>query len=335
MTDVEPLDPDLRAVVDEFEARGVPPWHALSVESARRLENELFSAGEGPEMATVRDLAIDGPGGDIPLRVYRPESEGPGGSGADERGGGGRSEGEGDLPVLVFYHGGGWTLGTLDSADDICRELAARIGCVVASVDYRLAPEHPFPAALEDASVAAEWVRAHAGNLGGDPARVGVAGTSAGGNLAAATALYAESEGRPPFACQLLLYPIADRSFATDSYRENADGPLLTRRDMEWFWDRYLRSPADEHHPFASVLRAPDALFGGTPGVVATAGHDPLRDEGRAYADRLEEHAEVRAHHFPALSHGFCSLTDDVPAADAAFGEIAASASAALNDRRP
>jgi acetyl esterase len=315
MSDREPLDPELRTVVEAFEERGVPPWHSLSVESARRLENELFSAGEGPAMATVRDLSIDGPGGDLPLRVYRPET--------------GDATGEG-LPTLVFYHGGGWTLGTLDSADDVCRELADRVGCVVASVDYRLAPEHPFPAALEDASVAAEWVRAHAGSLGGDPARVGLAGTSAGGNLAAATALYAERDGRPPFGCQALLYPITDRSFGTDSYRENADGPLLTRRDMEWFWERYLRSPVDEHHPFASVLRAPDRLFGGTPGVVATAGHDPLRDEGRAYADRLDGHAGVEAHHFPSLSHGFCSLTDDVARADEAFDEIAASVRAGL-----
>jgi acetyl esterase len=319
MTDTEPLDPDLADVVAEFEERGVPPWHALSVGSARRLEDELFSAGDGPEMATIQEYGIDGPGGELRLRVYRPETT---------------TDGEEGLPALVFYHGGGWTLGTLDSADDVCREFAARVGCVVASVDYRLAPEHPFPAALGDASVAAEWVRTHAPSLGVDPARVGVAGTSAGGNLAAATALYAESDGRPPYACQVLLYPITDRSFATDSYRENADGPLLTRRDMEWFWERYLRSPVDAHHPFASVLRAPDSLFGGTPGVVATAGHDPLRDEGRAYADRLDEHAGVAAHHFPSLSHGFCSLTDDVPAADAAFGEVAASVTDLLDPKR-
>jgi acetyl esterase len=313
MTDAEshtePLDADLRDVVAEFEGRGVPPWHALSVESARRLEDELFSAGGGPGMATVRELAIDGPDEDVPLRVYRPETAGS----------------AGERAALVFYHGGGWVLGTLDSADDVCRGLADRSGCVVVSVDYRLAPERPFPAGLEDASVAAEWVRAHAGSLGVDPARVGLAGTSAGGNLAAATALYAEHDGRPPFACQVLLYPITDRSFTTDSYREKADGPLLTRRDMEWFWGRYLRSPIDEHHPFASVLRAPNALFGETPAVVATAGHDPLRDEGRAYAARLREHADVAAHHFPSLAHGFCSLTDDVPAAEAAFDELAAS----------
>jgi acetyl esterase len=320
MTDTEPLDGDLADVVAEFEERGVPPWYALSVGSARRLEDELFSAGDGPAMATVQEYGIDGPGDDLPIRVYRPER--------------GATDGD-DLPVLVFYHGGGWTLGTLDSADDICRELASRVGCVVASVDYRLAPEHPFPAALEDANVAAEWVRAHAGSFGGDPGRVGLAGTSAGGNLAAATALYAERDGRPPFACQVLLYPITDRSFATDSYRENADGPLLTRRDMEWFWGRYLRSPVDGHHPFASVLRAPDELFGDTPGVVATAGHDPLRDEGRAYADRLGEHAAVDAHHFPSLAHGFCSLTDDVPAADAAFDEVAASVRAQLRVPEP
>jgi acetyl esterase len=313
MTDTEPLDPDLAAVVAEFESTGVPPWHALSVESARRIEDELFSAGEGPAMAAVRDLAVDGPAGELPLRVYRPEAEAAADGGGD------------GLPVLVFYHGGGWTLGTLDSADDVCRELAARVGCVVASVDYRLAPEHPFPAAVEDARAAVEWVRAHAGSLGGDPARVGVAGTSAGGNLAAATALYAEHLGRPPLAAQVLLYPMTDPSVAVDSDRAAADGPLLTRRDVEWFWERYLRSPADEHHPFASVLRAPDALFGTTPAVVATAGHDPLGEEGRAYAERLADHAAVARHHFPSLAHGFCSLTDDVPAAEEAFEAVAAS----------
>ena len=319
MTDTEPLDTDLAGVVAEFEERGLPPWHALSVESARRLEDELFSAGEGPAMAAVRDLAIDGPGGDLPLRVYRPEIEA-------------REEG---LPTLVFYHGGGWVLGTLDSADDVCRALAARVGCVVVSVDYRLAPEHPFPAAVEDASVAAEWARGHAGSLGGDPARVGLAGTSAGGNLAAATALYAESDGRPPFACQLLLYPMTDRSFTGDSYRENADGPLLTRRDVEWFWEGYLRSPADALHPLAVVLEAPDELLGETSGVVATAGHDPLRDEGRAYADRLDEHGTAVAHHYPSLAHGFCSLTDDVPAADEALDEVAASVRDLLDSAGP
>ena len=312
MTDT-PLDPDLAGVVESFAEGAVPPWSSLGVESARRLEDELFSAGSGPEMDLIREFAVPGAGGEIPLRLYRPPGV------------------ERPAPALVFAHGGGWTLGTLDSADDICRELASRVGCVVVSVDYRLAPEHPFPAPLEDVCRAAAWVRDHADSLGVDPSRVGLAGTSAGGNLAAATALYHAAEGGDPFACQVLLYPITDCAFDTESYRENADGPLLTRTDMEWFWAQYRRSPADAYHPLASVLRAPESMLDcGTPAVVVTAGHDPLRDEGRAYAERLDEHIDCAAHDFPALAHGFCSLTDDVPAADAAFAAIAASVSERL-----
>ena len=303
-----PLDADLASVVEAFAEQAVPPWSSLSVESARRLEDELFSAGSGPEMALVREFAIPGAGGEVPLRLYRPPDL------------------ERPAPSLVFAHGGGWTLGTLDSADDICRELAARVGCVVVSVDYRLAPEHPFPAPLEDVRGAAEWVRTHAESLGVDPARVGLGGTSAGGNLAAATALYTVLEGDDQFACQVLLYPITDCAFDTDSYAEHADGPLLTRADMEWFWDQYCRSPADAYHPLASVLRGPEPMLDcGTPAVVATGGHDPLRDEGRAYAERLGEHVDCAAHDFPTLAHGFCSLTDEVPAADEAFDAVAAS----------
>jgi len=307
MTDT-PLDPALAEVVEAFADEAVPPWSSLGVESARRLEDELFSAGSGPEMALVREFAVPGEGGEVPLRLYRPPDV------------------ERPAPALVFAHGGGWTLGTLDSADDICRELATRVGCVVVSVDYRLAPGHPFPAPLEDVQSAAAWVREHAGSLGVDASRVGLAGTSAGGNLAAATALYTVGEGSDPFACQVLLYPITDCAFDTPSYRNHADGPLLTRADMEWFWAQYRRSPADAHHPLASVSRAPEAMLDcGTPAVVATGGHDPLRDEGRAYAERLDEHVDVAAHDFPALAHGFCSLTDDVSAADDAFDAVAAS----------
>jgi acetyl esterase len=307
MTDA-PLDPALEDVVEAFAEQAVPPWSSLGVESARRLEDELFAAGSGPEMALVREFAIPSDGSETPLRLYRPPDV------------------ERPAPALVFAHGGGWTLGTLDSADDICRELAARVGCVVVSVDYRLAPEHPFPTPLEDVRTAATWVRDHAASLGVDPSQVGLAGTSAGGNLAAATALYAAAEGADPFACQVLLYPITDCAFDTESYKEHADGPLLTREDMRWFWAQYRRSPADRYHPLASVLRAPESMLDcGTPAVVATGGHDPLRDEGRAYAERLDAHVDRAAHDFPTLAHGFCSLTDDVPTADAAFDAVAAS----------
>ncbi|WP_290812429.1 alpha/beta hydrolase [Halovivax sp.] len=304
------LDPELAAVVEEIEAAGVPPWHAMSVESARRIEDEVFSAGEGPELRTVRDLRIDGPGGELPIRVYRPDAENP--------------------PTLVFCHGGGWTLGTLDSADDICRELAARGECLVLSVDYRLAPEHPFPAAVDDAYAALEWASGYAGDLGGDPDRLGVAGTSAGGNLAAATALRVRDGATddlggdaPALAGQFLLYPMTDRRFDRDAYREHGGGPLLTEADVRWFWDQYLRSPVDEHNPYATVLRAPD-LSGVAPATVLTAGFDVLRDEGAAYAAKLADRGVPVDHdHYPTLSHGFLSLTDDVERADAAMDGLA------------
>ena len=310
------LDAELAAVVAEIEAAGVPPWHAMSVASARRIEDEVFSAGDGPEMDAVRDLRIDGPGGELPVRVYRPAAE--------------------DPATLVFYHGGGWTLGTLDSADDICREIAARAECLVVSVDYRLAPEHPFPAAVDDAVAALRWASEYAADLGGDPNRLGVAGTSAGGNLAAATALRVRDERAdatdgsetapnelPELGGQFLLYPMCDRRFDRDSYREHGDGPLLTEADVRWFWNQYLRSPVDEHNPFATVLRAPD-LSGVAPATVVTAGVDVLRDEGGAYAERLADHGVPVDHdHYPTLAHGFLSLTDDVERADEAMDALA------------
>lgn len=298
----EDLDPQLQTVIDEFEAAGHPPWHALSVASARRLEDEIFSAGQSPELASVRDLGIDGPDGELSIRVYRPAAD--------------------DPATLVFYHGGGWVLGTLDSADDICRELASRAECLVVSVDYRLAPAHPFPAAVDDAFAALRWAAEHADALGADSRRLGVAGTSAGGNLAGATALRAREDG-PDLLGQFLLYPIVDPSRDTDSYREHADGPLLTSADMAWFWDCYLRSPVDARNPFAALTAVRDPA-GLAPATVVTAGFDVLRDEAAAYAHRLES-AGVPTHHdhYPSLAHGFLSLTDEVEAADAAMDDLA------------
>lgn len=298
------IDAQLAAVVETIEAEGVPEWHALSVDCARRVEDEVFTSEQRDPVAFVRDYAFDGPGGEVPVRVYRPDVETP-------------------APTLLFAHGGGWTLGTLDSADDLCRNLARRVGCVVVSVDYRLAPEHPFPAAVDDVYAALEWTAETAGAFGGDPDRLVVAGTSAGGNLAAATALRARDFGGPTLSHQLLVYPITDYAFDTDSYDENGDGPLLTRTDMEWFWEQYLRSPVDAVNPYASVLRASD-LSDLPPATVVTAGFDPLRDDGAAYADRLAA-AGVDTDHqrYPTMSHGFLSLTDDVDAADEAFDSVA------------
>ena len=304
------LDPDLAAAIAEIESLGPPAWSDLSVEAARDLEDDLFSGPPEPPVADVRDLAFDGPHGEVPVRVYRPESA------VDD---------SAESRALVHCHGGGWTLGTLDSVDGICRELATRADAVVVSVDYRLAPEHPFPVAVDEAAAAVAWVAETADSLGVDSDRIGVSGTSAGGALAVAASLRAREFGDlPEPAGQFLLYPIAGYDFETDSYRENADGPLLTRADMKWFYDQYLRSPVDAANPYAVPLRAPN--LGALPtATVVTAGFDPLRDDGVALAERFErEGTPVEHRHYPAMAHGFCSLADRVDVAEAALSAVAA-----------
>jgi acetyl esterase len=298
------LDPQARAIVDEAARLGLPEWSALSVESARRLEDDLFGPADPPAVARVSDIAIDGPGGDLPLRVYHP------------------NPGE-ELPALCFFHGGLWTLGTLDSIDEVCRRLARRARRVVVSVDYRLAPEHPFPAGLEDCVAAVEWVAAHGAALGADPTRLAVGGTSAGGNLAAATCLFVREFDGPEIEGQLLLYPMLDSGLDASSLDERADGPLLTRRDVAWAYETYLRSPVDRHNPFVSPVRA-DSLDGLPPALVVTAGFDPLRDEGAAYATALSDAGVPTRHdHEPAMPHGFLSLAADVDVADGALDRVA------------
>ncbi|WP_152042014.1 alpha/beta hydrolase [Salinigranum salinum] len=298
------LDPQVQPVLDEAARLGLPEWSALSVESARRLEDKLFGPTDPPGVERVSDIAIDGPGGDLPLRVYHPDPEE-------------------TLPVLCFFHGGLWALGTLDSIDEVCRRLARRSRRVVVSVDYRLAPDHPFPAGLEDCVAAVVWVRENGAALGADPARIAVGGTSSGGNLAAATCLYTRAFGGPSVEGQLLCYPMLDSGVDTPSLDERADGPFLTRRDVEWAYDTYLRSPVDRHNPFVSPFRA-DSLSGLPPAVVVTAGFDPLRDEGAAYARALADAGvPVQHDHDPAMPHGFLSLAADVDAADEALDRVA------------
>lgn len=300
----DPLDDQVAAVVDEVAAMGVPEWHRLSVPAARRLEAELFTPEDPPPVAVVRDLAFDGPAGEVPVRVYR--------------------DAEPPAPAVVFYHGGGWTLGTLDSSGDLCRRLTRRAGCLVVSVDYRLAPEHPFPAPLEDAYAALEWTAEAATDLGGNPDRLSVAGTSAGGGLAAAVARRATEHGGPALDHQVLLYPMLDRDQSRDSYAENADGPLLTAADIAWFWEQYCPSPVTAANPYAAPLRA-DGFAGLPPATVVTAGNDPLRDEGVAYAEVLDAAGVPVAHrHYPSMAHGFLSLADVVEVADVAFDDVAA-----------
>lgn len=296
------LDPELARQVDSV--AGVPEWHTLSVESARRLEDDLFDADRTTPVAYTRDVAVDGPNGQVPIRAVRPEADGV-------------------VPTVVFYHGGLWALGSLDSVEDICRDLAARIPAVVLAVDYRLAPEHPFPQGLEDCVAAYAWAREHADAFGGDPDRVSVAGTSAGGNLATGVARYCRDVAGEPPDRQTLLYPMVDDNLDRDSYREHANGPLLTRAAVEHFWEEYVRSPVDRANPFVAPLRGDQA--GLAPASVVTAGVDPLRDEGHVYAETLTEAGVAVEHHnYPSGCHGFLSFADEATVASDALDAVAA-----------
>jgi acetyl esterase len=285
-----PLDPQAQALLDQMAAAGQPPLHELPVEDARTGFVAMIElAGEPAPVARVEDRTIPGPAGAIPVRIYTPEGAGP-------------------FPVLVFYHGGGWVIGNLDGADRPCRSLCAGSGCVVVSVDYRLAPEHRFPAAADDAYAAAQWVSAHAAEIGADPVRLAVGGDSAGGNLTAVVALMARDNGGPAIAFQLLIYPVTGCDLDTGSYRDNAEGYLLTRAAMEWFWGHYVPAEAARRHPYAAPLCAED-LSGLPPAFVVTAEYDPLRDEGEAYAERLRQAGvPVTLKRYAGMIHGFFQL---------------------------
>jgi acetyl esterase len=289
-----PLDEDVQLLMSLLAAPGAPTLTSLSVEEARANMKNLTAFRAAPEpIARVENRTIPGPAGEIPVRIYAPRTDP-------------------DLPVLVYYHGGGWVLGDLDTHDGTTRMLAKMIDGIVVSVDYRLAPEHKFPAAIDDAYAAASWVVGNAGAIGGDPERVAIGGDSAGGNLTACVALRARDAGDPRLVHQLLVYPVTDARFDTPSYRDNAEGYFLSRSDMEWFWNHYLRGPHDATHPYASPLQARD-LRGLPPATVITAEFDPLRDEGEAYAARLAEAGvPTELKRYDGVIHGFFSMGDVV-----------------------
>ena len=313
-----PLDPVIASVLELMAASGAKAMASGTPEQAREGFRGLTVGTRDPatlaQVGEIDDRTFDGPAGPVPVRVYRPASEGP-------------------HPTIAFFHGGGYVIGDLDTHDDHARLLCRDVNAVVVSVDYRLAPEHPFPAGLEDCVAAHRWVVEHVADLGGDVTRLAVAGDSAGGNLSAATAVAARDAGLP-LAAQLLIYPGVDFVESEDhpSRAENAQGYFLTAEDMRWFGDHYLQGH-DTADPRASVLRAD--LAGVAPAVVGTAEYDPLRDEGEAYAAALDK-AGVRVlqHRYAGLIHGFFGLGPLSPASAAAVTELCADLAALLSEDR-
>ena len=287
-----PVDPQVQVLLDQMAAAPAVDMTQLDPAVAREAFSQVGPQGEPVEVGSVVDRGIPGPAGDIPVRVYTP----PGAT-------------EGPLPLLLFFHGGGFVVCGLDSHDGLARELCVGAGAIVVSVDYRLAPEHKFPAGPEDCHAALAWAVDHAAELGADPARVAVAGDSAGGNLSAVVALMARDRGGPAIAHQLLIYPVCEHRFDTASYVDNAEGFFLTRDMMRWFWGHYLAKEEDGKNPLASPLLAPD-LSGLPPATVITAELDPLRDEGEAYGQRLgEAGVAVASRRYDGVIHGFVSMS--------------------------
>ena len=295
-----PVDPQIQQVIDALAASDFEPVHAHSPAAARAQYVRMIEArGIAPApVGAVEDRSIPGPGGDLPVRIYRPEIDAPA------------------LPAFVYYHGGGHVIGNLDTHDAVARNLCNGAGCVVVSVDYRLAPEHKFPAAAEDAFAALGWCAAHGAEVGIDPRRLAVGGDSAGGNLAAVAALMARDAGAPAIALQVLVYPVTDYACDTESYRTYSDGyGMLEARSMRWFRDHYLRDEEDRLDWRAAPLRAGD-LSGLPPALVLTAQCDVLHDEGEAYAQRLRSAGvEVGHRDIPGMIHGFFAMA---PAVDGA-----------------
>ena len=317
----------MQQVLDEFAAFNAPPIPSLTPENARQLPTMADAAMSAiskrtlaramnavPEpIAKIEHRLIPGPGGDLLLRVYTPET------------------GDMPLPVLVYFHGGGWVIATLDTYDSSCRALAKQAGCIVVSVAYRQAPEHKFPAAAEDAFAAYRWVTENAAMIGGDPMRIAVGGESAGGNLAAVTAMMARDKGAQPPVHQLLVYPVTDFSFDTPSYQENAMAKPLNKETMEWFWKQYLSDPSDGANPYASPLRAQN-LGNLPPATVITDEIDPLRSEGEEYARKLQEAGvPVTTTCYGGVTHEFFGMAAGVDEAKEAVEEAAEALRAAFS----
>lgn len=304
-----PLDVHAAKVLEMIRLSGHPPYETLAPAEARQFSRNARAvlAPEPPEMGAVRDIKI-GEGGAIPARLYRPLGSAPNAA----------------LPALIYFHGGGWVIGDLDTHDVVCRQIANGSGAAVVSVDYRLAPEHKFPAAVEDAIAATAWIAAHGATLGIDTARLAVGGDSAGGNLAAVVALDARDRNGPKLIQQTLIYPATESTMSHPSHERFAEGLLLTRPAMKWFLGHYLRGAEDLADWRVSPLRA-TSLADLPPALVLTAGYDPLCDEGEDYAARLAAAGvPVTRVRVEGMIHGFLTMGKLIPAANEAVAMIAA-----------
>jgi acetyl esterase len=296
---VVPIHPQTLAVLDIMAQMGVSIGGNLS---DLRALMASFPRPEGESVGAVVNRTVPGPAGEVPVRIYSPACVG------SRR-----------LPALVWFHGGGWVFGSLDSADFVCRRMANRAGCHVISVEYRLAPEAKFPAAVDDCFAVTKWIAHHAADLDVDAERIAVGGDSCGGNLAAVVAQLARDQGGPPLAFQVLVYPVTNHSFDTASYRDYGDGYFLTRDAMVWFWNHYLEEVGDGNCSLASPLRA-TTLAGLPPAIVITAEFDPLRDDAEAYAARLRaDEVTVELVRYDSQIHGFfgnAMIDDGISALD-------------------
>lgn len=310
------LHPQAKAFIDLLIEKGVPPTHTLTHTDARKFyrERRALTQPLPGDVAEVRDLSAEGPHGAIPLRYYRPLG----------------SDASALLPVLVYYHGGGWTIGDLDTHDTLCRELCNLSGCAVIAVDYRMGPEHRFPAAVHDVLAATRWVRQQAASLKVDANRLAVGGDSAGGNLAAVVSLAARDSGDLPIAFQLLIYPATDMRRGHPSHTTNGQGYVLTSDSITYFHDHYIDDPKHDLDWRASPLLH-ENLKGLPPALVLTAGFDPLRDEGLAYAEALTEAGNRSSYVcFERQIHGFITMGRILDEANAAVSLCAAELRRAL-----
>jgi acetyl esterase len=301
------LDPQVANLLKQMIDMKMPELHTLTPKAARELMDAgtKMIMGKPEKVSKVEDLKIPGPAGQIPVRVYTPQGKGP-------------------FPIFVYYHGGGFVIGSVPQSDNVCRAVANRASCVVVSVEYRLAPEHKYPAAVDDSYTATKWAADNANRINGDPERIAVGGDSAGGNLAAVVSLRARDESERFPIYQVLIYPATDLTrSSTNSRKEFAEGYFLTTADMMWFGDQYFEKGQDRGVPYASPLLAPN-LSKLPPALIITGGFDPLRDEGEAYGERLKKSGvPVKVSRYAGMIHGFTTMDGVLEKAKDAMNEIA------------